>query len=428
MRTPRLVTAAGLAIVGVAAWGTAAQAAPGSFDTTFGTGGVVQTDYNGPAPVDALLQPDGKIVVVAGFNQTAGATQAIGLLRYLPSGALDASFGTAGRASVAFTTFISTAADALLQPDGKIVVVGEAEDATGQLSEFAVARFTANGSLDSTFGTGGKVTTNFVGVMAGGVRNPATTVLLQSDGKLLVGGSASQCARCGTRTALARYTGNGSLDATFGTGGTVDLTAIGPVTAFAEDAAGDIFALNGATPAQFSAAGVVTPVITPAPVVSASSKGFATAPTVFQADGRFLLARTAAGVNRHDTDAQVARFQVNGAVDGTFVNPAFDFVNDGSPGSDVGQAITQTASGQVLVAGINNGNTGTTLFSVARLTATGPLDTTFGTGGAVVVSLPMGGQASVVLTQPDGRILVVGQGFTSSTTLQRVVIARLLPA
>jgi uncharacterized delta-60 repeat protein len=428
MKTSRLATVACVVITGIAAWGTAAQAAAGSFDSTFGTGGVVQTNYFGPAPVDALLQPDGKLVVVAGFNQTAGATTAFGLLRYLPNGTLDASFGTAGRASAAFTDFISDAADALLQPDGKIVVVGEAEGASGQLSEFAVARFNANGSLDTTFGTGGKVTTNFVGVAAGGVRNPATTVLRQPDGKLLVGGSASQCARCGTRTALARYNVNGSLDTTFGTGGTVDMLVIGRVSALAEDAAGNIFALSGTNPAQFSAAGVFNPVITPAPVVTASSVGFATSPTVFQADGKFLLARTASGGGRRDTDAQVARFQVNGAVDGTFFNPPFDFAADGTPATDVGQAITQTPSGQVLVAGIHHDNTGTTVFSVARLTAAGPLDTAFGTAGAVAVNLPMGGQGSVVLTQPDGKILVVGQGFTNDTMVEHIVIARLLPS
>jgi uncharacterized delta-60 repeat protein len=372
------------------------------------------------------LQPDGKIVVVAAFNATAGATQAFGLLRYLPNGTLDSTFGTGGRASAAFTDFISDASDALLQPDGKIVVVGEAEGTN--LSEFAVARFNANGSLDTTFGTGGKVTTNFVGVAAGGVRNPATTVLRQPDGKLLVGGSASQCARCGTRTALARYNVNGTLDSTFGTGGTVDVMAIGRVSALAEDAAGDIFALNGANPAQFSATGVPTPVITPAPVVTATTVGFATSPTVFQSDGRFLLARTAAGSVRRDTDAQVARFQLNGAVDGTFVNPPFDFADDGTRATDVGQAIALTAAGQVLVAGIHSGNTGTTVFSAARLTATGALDTTFGTGGAVAVNLPMGGQASVVLTQPDGKILVIGQGFTNDTMVERIVLARFLPA
>ena len=427
MKTSRLAILGCLVTVGIAVGGTAAHAAAGSFDPTFGTGGVVQTDYFGPAPVDALLQPDGKIVVVSGgFNGTAAATTAFGLLRYLPNGALDSTFGTAGRTSAAITNFINSAADAVLQPDGKIVVVGEAEDTN--TSEFALVRFNANGSLDTTFGTGGTVTTNFVGVAPGGVRNPATTVLRQPDGKLLVGGSASQCARCGTRTALARYNVNGSLDTTFGTGGTVDMMAIGPVTALAEDAAGNIFALNGITPAQFSPTGVFTPVITPAPVVTSTTVGFATSPTVFQPDGRFLIARTASGGARRDTDAQVSRFQVNGAVDGTFVNPPFDFAADGTPAIDEGQAIGLSASGQVLVAGIHQDNTGNTVFSVARLTAAGPLDTAFGTAGAVAVNLPMGGQGSVVLTQPDGRILAIGQGFTNSTMVQRIVIARLLPS
>jgi uncharacterized delta-60 repeat protein len=167
-------------------------------------------------------------------------------------------------------------------------------------------------------------------------------------------------------------------------------------------------------------------VITPAPVVTASSVGFAVSPTVFQPDGRFLLARTASGGGRRDTDAQVARFQLSGAGDGTFVNPPFDFAADGTIASDVGQAVAQTSSGQVLVAGIHSAN-GSAVFSAARLTPAGALDTAFGTGGSVAINLPMGGQGSVVLTQPDGKILVIGQGFTNDTMIERIVVARLLP-
>src|SRR5258706_11789519 len=112
MKTSRLVTLACLVIASIAAGGTAAHAAAGSLDPSFGTGGVVQTSYLGPAPADALLQPDGKIVVITGFDAQPTATETFGLLRYLPSGALDGSFGTAGRASTEFTNFINSANDA----------------------------------------------------------------------------------------------------------------------------------------------------------------------------------------------------------------------------------------------------------------------------------------------------------------------------
>lgn len=80
----------------------------------------------------------------------------------------DTTFGTGGNTQIAFTDFINTPNSLALQPDGKVVAVGEATSADGTVSEFAVARFNSNGALDSPFGNDGKVTTNFVGVQLGG--------------------------------------------------------------------------------------------------------------------------------------------------------------------------------------------------------------------------------------------------------------------
>jgi uncharacterized delta-60 repeat protein len=380
---------------------------------------MVVTTYTGPAPADALLQPDGKIIVVTGFDTDPNATETFGLLRYQSNGTPDTSFGVAGRASAAFTTFISTAHDAVLQPDGKIVVVGETESADGTLSEFAVARFTTNGSLDSTFGTGGKVTTNLVGVQAGGVRNPATSVLLQTDGKILVGGSASLCprARCGgTKTALVRYTANGSLDSTFGTGGTVSVLDITAPSSLAQDAAGDIFAVNGSLSTEFSAAGALLSQVTPAALTATSSAGFQVNPTLFQPDGKFLVAKSVVNGStgyQHDIDTQVVRLQTNGTADPSFVNPPFDFGTDLPNSAGVAQTLARQPDGQVIAAGLRSAG-GNNAFTVARLTAAGSLDTTFGTAGTATANLPLGGQASVALVQPDGKILVIGQGFTNT--------------
>jgi len=104
--------------------------------------------------------------VVAGFDNTTIATEAFGVVRYLPNGTLDTSFGNHGRTIAAFTNFLNSPNSAAVQSDGKIVVAGEASSADGTLSEFAVARLNENGGLDGSFGTGGKVTTNFVGAQA----------------------------------------------------------------------------------------------------------------------------------------------------------------------------------------------------------------------------------------------------------------------
>jgi|HubBroStandDraft_6_1064221.scaffolds.fasta_scaffold19482_3 uncharacterized delta-60 repeat protein len=408
MRISRSGVVTFLAALGVLGGVPAAYAAAGDLDPGFGSGGIATTSYNGPFPADAALQPDGRIVVIAGFNNTPSATEAFGVLRYQGNGAPDTSFGAGGRATATFTNFINSPSDLALQADGKIVVVGNAESADGTVSEFAVARFNANGALDSSFGAGGKVTTNFVGVMAGGVSNPADSVLIQADGKILVGGLASQCARrCPAQSALARYNANGSLDTTFGSGGTVAVTAIGGITALAEDAAGHIFALSGASTAEFSAAGALQSRVTPAPIAIASSRGTS---SVFQADGKYLAFTTGAGFSRHDIDAKVVRYLPTGAVDASFANPAFDFSADNTVASDAVQALAVQPNGQIIAAGLHSAN-GSAAFTVARLNSSGSLDPAFGTGGTRTLNLPGGGQASVVLIQPDGKILVIGQGF-----------------
>src|SRR5262249_53169651 len=135
-------------------------------DPTFGTGVKVITNFGTSVrPSDAALQSDGKIVVSNDFYNTQQATIAFGVARYRANGALD------GFAYTSFTNFINSTSALTIQPDGKIVIVGEAQSADGTLSEFAIARFNPDLTLDSSFGTGGKVTTNFVGQMLGGVSN-----------------------------------------------------------------------------------------------------------------------------------------------------------------------------------------------------------------------------------------------------------------
>jgi uncharacterized delta-60 repeat protein len=419
LRTAVVTFVAGLGVLGGV---TGAQAAAGGLDTSFGTGGIVTTSYNGPFPGDAALQPDGKIVVIAGFDNDPAATEAFGVLRYLANGAPDAGFGSGGRVSTSFTNFLNQPNDVALQADGKIVVAGEAQSADGTVSEFAIARFNANGTLDTTFGTGGKVTTNIVGAMPGGVSDPAQAVLIQADGKILAAGLSSACAKCAHLSALARYNANGSLDTTFGTGGTVAVTAISQVTALAEDAAGNIFAVNGASIAEFSAAGALQSQVTPSPITVASSRGGGS--SVFSPDGKYLAISGGAGFSRHDSDAKVIRYLANGTADPGFTNPVFDFSDEDTVASDAVQALAVQPDGKVVAAGLRNAN-GATTSGVARLTSAGALDPAFGTGGTLITPLPAGGQASAVLIQPDGKILVIGQGFIAGGGVT-LILARYL--
>lgn len=391
---------------------SAAYAAAGSLDPTFGQGGTVQTAFGVPViPSSVLLQSGGGIIVVAGFDNTTIATEAFGVVRYLPNGTLDSSFGSHGATFTAFTNFINSPNAAALQADGKIVVAGVAQSADGTLSEFAIARFNANGGLDSSFGTGGKVTTNFVGVQQGGVSNPAKVVLVQNDGKILVSGTASKCAKCGTRTALARYNSNGSLDVTFGSGGTEMISVFGGApNALAELSNGDFLTIAGSVIAQFSSSGVLRPVVTGGTIVAASVGGT----NVFQPDGKYLLAQTATdNFDVIDPDIQLVRFNSTAGVDFAFNNPPFEFG---------AAAVTVQPNGKIVVCGTSAGALG-----VARLNSDGSLDSTFGSGG--IVATPFAGaqvSGSAVVLQADGKIVTVGQAIVNGTGAANLVLARYL--
>jgi uncharacterized delta-60 repeat protein len=194
----------------------------GQPDTSFGNGGALTTSFGGnfAAASAVMLQPDGKIVVAGtvDFNpDLPGSGLDFALARYNPSGTLDGSFGKGGKVVFDFFGSFDQANGAVLQPDGKIIVVGSASyDSANRDIGFALARFNTDGSIDFGFGTGGKQITDFFGAGA-----KANGIVLQPDGKFVVAGTASDSATrpVATDIALARYNSDGSLDSGFGTGG-----------------------------------------------------------------------------------------------------------------------------------------------------------------------------------------------------------------
>src|SRR2546427_8627595 len=134
----------------------AARANPGDLDPSFGTGGQVITPfssgYDGASAI--VVQPDGK-VVAAGHAFNAGSTT-FALVRYNADGSLDGNFGTGGKVTTAIGT-ASGGAALVVQPNGKLVAAGYTF--TGSRTQFALVRYLATGSLDTSFGTGGKVAT-----------------------------------------------------------------------------------------------------------------------------------------------------------------------------------------------------------------------------------------------------------------------------
>jgi uncharacterized delta-60 repeat protein len=187
---------------------------PGDLDPTFGSGGKVTTDFAGGSDVaiGVALQPDGKIVAAGSATPKATIFSDFALARYNPDGSLDATFGSGGKVTTEFTGGSDRASAVALQPDGKIVAAGTAF--TGTSYNVALARYNPDGSLDATFGSGGKVTTEFTGNF-----DQANAVALQPNGKIVAAGNTG--AGTSHDFALARYNPDGSLDATFGSGGKV---------------------------------------------------------------------------------------------------------------------------------------------------------------------------------------------------------------
>jgi uncharacterized delta-60 repeat protein len=408
LRLATVASLTGLAsfgLLGAAPSGFAAGGA-GSLDPTFGRGGEVVTSLGtNQVATDAILQPNGDIVVSVG----------IGAVRYLPSGSLDSTFGSGGFA-LAQPGFLGGALT--LQSDGKIVVVGNTELAGGG-ENFVVARFNPNGSPDSTFGSGGVVTTAFPGASATEI---AAAVLQQPDGKILVGGTAQAPGRTSPSLgALARYNPNGSLDPTFGSGGEVLSQPASVIRTLGLDAAGDIFVLP--THREFSPGGQLDPGVTPATITVSSHGGIGLGNGgVFLSTGQSVIGGTVF-INRSDTDAQVQRFNAGGSLDATFTNPPFDYGTQ-EAGRDGAAAVAIQSNGQIVAVGGHF--FGTEPSGVARLNTNGSLDAGFGNGGTVTTSFPGGFGYAAVVIQTDGKIVAVGGASDPTTGLTNLTLARYL--
>lgn len=225
------------ALVTLAGTARVALAGPGAQDLGFASGGtaIAGSDVANEVWNDVRVQPDGKILV-------AGANANFYLARYLSSGVADTSFGSAG-----FVTLSRSSAKSIaVQPDGKILVAGDdaltSITAAGNLitqpaglsTDVEIARFNANGTLDTTFGTGGVVRTD----LSGGRVDSVSKLLLLPDGRVLALG-ATGTARGTTLTdwSIIAYKSNGAIDTAFGNAGRV-------VIGF-NQAAGSASALDG---------------------------------------------------------------------------------------------------------------------------------------------------------------------------------------
>jgi uncharacterized delta-60 repeat protein len=185
----------------------------GILDPTFGTGGVVTTNVGTIAEVESVVvQPDGKIVA-AGYIDNGGGNLAMALVRYDAFGGLDPTFGSGGIVVSTLGPGTGIVRHLLRQPDGKLVAIGEVR--VGSAQSFGAARFESDGSVDTGFGTGGEVVTD-----ASPFFDFADDAVLQPDGRIVAAGTVF------FRPGLVRWNADGTLDTSFGSGGVATLSSV----------------------------------------------------------------------------------------------------------------------------------------------------------------------------------------------------------
>lgn len=193
----------------------------GTLDRTFGKNGRIITDFGLTETAAAVaIQPDGRIIVAGGTYPTFPFLGQYALARYNRNGSLDMTFGVDGLVRTSFNSQGCFASALVLQADGKIIAGGTkyinfTSDESSD-TDFALARYNSYGSLDSTFGAGGEVATDY------NQRNDdALSILLQPDGKIVAAGDSTSPATS-YDFAIARYLPDGTIDTSFGTLGKVE--------------------------------------------------------------------------------------------------------------------------------------------------------------------------------------------------------------
>ena len=365
------------------------MASPGDLDTSFAGNGKKAINFGGTDEVQAVLvQPNGRIVLAG----SGGASTAFCVARLRSNGLLDTTFGTRGKRTIDFGGEDERAFAAALQPDGKIVVVGDSH-----VQQVAITRLNANGKLDTTFSADGKK------LFSWGAVSRATGVIVLSSGKLLLGGFSGPE---GGNIQAARLNANGALDTTFGTAGiaTVDLGGTEFGNAMARQANGRILIAGssdvaGGVVVRLRTTGVLDPDFNGGHV---SIPGAVTLDAVFvQPDRKIVVAGNTAGLAK----MVVARLMPNGTPDGGFGTNGVTTIDFGTLADIVGGAVLQP-DGKIVVAGYSQSDEDV---AVVRLNADGSLDATFGTAGKAKVDFGVATFGNAVALQKNGRIVVAGQ-------------------
>ena len=345
-------------------------------DTTFGGGGTVHFNIQNGGGYAVAAQADGKVIVAGGGNLNTGGDDFL-LVRFNVNGTLDTTFGTNGLARTRIFTannLGSSARDLIIQPDGKIIAVGNAAHGSfipggpPYRNEVAVVRYNTNGSLDTSFDGDGIATT-----LVNGADGQGFDGELQADGKIVIAEA---------HFAILRFNTNGSLDSAFGNGGIVQTDFFGG----GNSRAGNLR---------------------------------------IQPDGKIVVLGRDHDPNQSFAGfAVMARYSTNGSLD-----PTFD--SDGklifsTTDFDTGNGFTIQPDAKMVVVGTIRTGSGTeTTFGLMRLMPNGTFDPSFGTGGKVSIpNFPFGSEIGV---QTDGKIVVAGNIGSRVLNTADLFVARFLP-
>lgn len=394
-----------------------AIAAPADLDPTFGNLGRVVSEPDGTPTKrgnDIALLADGKIIMVGALQQSNNPTPGIIIARYNSNGSLDTTFGTNGLVTTTVGAISDLRPTVAIQPDGKIVVgviAVKNGSSSADKTDFGVVRFNADGSLDTTFDDDGKTTVSFVGLpggIGGILQEEVESVRIANDGKILLGGTARSFPSP-SRLVFARLNSDGSIDTTFGTDGRLLARQFYFVDEFHDMDVlpdGSLIAVAGSIGANTSSTRIVVKYDVngnevwtnqpPNPPSNSSTQsglyGIALA-----ADGKIIVSGSDA------SNSLLVRLNTDGTEDNTFVTPAV------TPGSRFLDVAIQTDGKIVVNYFVRFSQNNSSSFSLARFNPDGSLDSGFGNGGSVDTNVTAGSDtANKILIQPDGKILIGG--------------------
>lgn len=400
----------------------------GSLDSTFGQSGKVTTAgaSSEDRAMSVVVEPGGK-VVIAGSSIRSSTSYDTALVKYNIEGHLDTSFGSGGIAIHSLLGTEDRALGLVRRSDGKFVTGGY-----GYVSgnyDYLVARFNTDGSLDTSFGTGGKTTT-----AVGTSHDYGFAISQFPNGRLVMGGYSYDSTASRYNMAVVKYLEDGAVDSAFGTAGKATVSVgsgssycfavlivagnrivcVGHASVAGSDIAVVKFNSDGSLDTSFGSSGKVT-----IDINSSTDYGYGAA---VQSDGKILITGSA-GFGGRSYFAAV-RLNTDGSLDSSF-----DF--DGKlyyalgPNLDEARSVQVQSNGRIILAG-HSYNGLDYDFSVTRLFTDGAMDTSFGSSGKLITPMGSGNDRIFASAIDDfGRIVTVGDTLVGSTL--DFALARYLP-